>query len=277
MFELPEYITLARQMNESLQGKTIQRGELGNTPHRFVWYNRSHEEFEQLTRGKRVGEAWIQGRWLFIPLEPGYVLLLGECGGKVLLHQQGSPLPKKYHLHLAFEDGAFLTATTQMWGAMELYERGDEQEREYVRGMRPAPVDAAFTLAYFNALVDEVMASKKQSAKGLLTQDQMVPGLGNAIAQDILFQAGLHPRHRLDELSEGQRQRLYEATCQVVQEVIEQGGRYDEVDLYGRPGGYVRLMDGKAVGHPCPECGTAIEKILYLGGSCYFCPHCQPN
>lgn len=49
MFELPEYVTLAKQINDTLKGKTIQRGQLGNSPHKFVWYNRSHEEFERLT------------------------------------------------------------------------------------------------------------------------------------------------------------------------------------------------------------------------------------
>ena len=56
MFELPEYVTLARQMNDTLKGKTIQRGQLGNSPHKFVWYNRTHEEFEGLTRGKTSGK-----------------------------------------------------------------------------------------------------------------------------------------------------------------------------------------------------------------------------
>lgn len=42
MFELPEYITLASQMNETLMGKKIKRGVLGNAPHKFVWYNRKH-------------------------------------------------------------------------------------------------------------------------------------------------------------------------------------------------------------------------------------------
>ena len=47
MFELPEFVTLAKQMNDVLKGKTIQRGQLGNSPQKFVWYNRSHEEFDR--------------------------------------------------------------------------------------------------------------------------------------------------------------------------------------------------------------------------------------
>jgi formamidopyrimidine-DNA glycosylase len=275
MFELPEYVTLARQANDTLKGKTIKRGQLGNSPHKFVWYNRDRDEFESLTRGKRIGEARVKGRWLFILLEPGYVLLLGECGGRVLYHSPGSKLPKKYHLHLTFQDDSFLTATTQMWGAMELYKEGEEQERKYVKGMRPTPIEPEFTFEYFAALVGDLLKEKKQSAKGLLTQDQTIPGLGNAIAQDILFRARLHPRHALADLTADQMRALYDAILNTVGDVIEQGGRYDEYDLYGNRGGYVRIMDKNAVGRPCPECGGNVEKVAYLGGACYFCADCQ--
>lgn len=94
MFELPEYVTIVRQMNETLKGKIIKRGVLGNTPHRFVWYNRKPDEFEKLTKGKKIGEAWAKRKWLFIHLNPGYVLLFGECGGKMLYHQPGAKVPK---------------------------------------------------------------------------------------------------------------------------------------------------------------------------------------
>jgi formamidopyrimidine-DNA glycosylase len=275
MFELPERVILAEQMNTVLLGKVIQSGLLGNSPHKFVWYNRSHEEFERLTRDKRFGTARAQGRWIFIALEPEYVLVLGECGGKVLYHAPGAKPPPKYHLSITFADGSILTAMTQMWGAMELYAQGEEQERPYIKGMRPTAVEPAFTFDYFTALLDDLIVQQKRSVKGLLTQDQLIPGLGNSIAQDILYHARLHPRHPLGELSGEQRQVLYRAIRETVHAVIEQGGRYDEVDLFGRPGGYLRLMDSKAAGRPCPRCGQIVEKIQYLGGACYLCPNCQ--
>ena len=275
MFELPEFATLARQINDTLMGKRIQNGNLDSTPHKFVWYNRAPDEFEALTRGKTIGQAASKGKWLFVDLEPGYVLVLGECGGKVLYHPAGSQVPKKYHLHLSFEDGASLTATTQLWGAMELYERGQERNRHYIRDMRPTPCEPEFTFEYFSALIDDLALAERRSVKGLLTQEQLIPGLGNAIAQDILFKARLHPRHLIDDLTKSQRQRMYRAILETVDQVIEQGGRYDEYDLYNHPGGYVRIMDKNAVGRPCPECGQKIRKIQYLGGACYFCPYCQ--
>jgi formamidopyrimidine-DNA glycosylase len=275
MFELPEIMTLALQMNETLKGKTIQKGQLGNSPHKFVWYNRSHEEFEHLTQGKRVGEARAKGKWLFIPLEPRFVLLLGECGGKVRYHPPGLKVPKRYHLYITFTDDSFLTATTQMWGAYELYLHGEEQDRQYVKDMKTTPIEPEFTYEYFSNLIDDVLAQKKQSAKGLLTQDQTIPGLGNAIAQDILFRARLHPRHTISDLNPDQKRELYDAIVNTVDEVIENGGRYDEYDLYNNRGGYIRIMDKNAVGQPCPTCGGDIKKIQYLGGACYLCPNCQ--
>jgi formamidopyrimidine-DNA glycosylase len=275
MFELPEFVTLANQINRTLQGKTIRQGCLGNSPHKFVWYNRSHDEFAALTAGKTIGKAWSRGKWLFIPFEPGYIFLMGECGGRALYHASRSNLPAKYHLLISFEDGAHFSVTTQMWGALELYESGLETERQYVKDMRPVPLDPAFNFEYFNGLIDSLLPGEKRSVKALLTQEQLIPGIGNAIAQDIQFNARLHPRRPLSELDPNQRKALFEALIRTLQAAVQQGGRYDEVDLFNQPGGYVRLMDKNALERPCPVCGGAIEKFAYLGGSCYVCPVCQ--
>jgi formamidopyrimidine-DNA glycosylase len=275
MFELPEFATLAKQFSVTLTGKIIREGSLGNSPHKFVWYNQSHEAFARLTKGKTVEKAWAEGKWLFVPLEPGYVLLVGEWGGKVLYHPAGSGRPDKYHLCIIFEDDSALTATTQMWGAMELHEKGKERDRKFIKDMRTTPIEPSFTFEYFSSLIDTVSKTEKKSAKGLLTQDQLIPGLGNSIAQDILFKARLNPKHLVEELTKSQRRQLYNAILKTVRQVIEKGGRCDEYDLYGNPGRYVRLMDKNALKHPCPECGKKIQKIQYLGGACYFCPSCQ--
>ncbi len=275
MFELPEFVNLAQQVNDTFAGAIIQHGQLGNSPHKFVWYNRSPEEFERLIAGKKVGQAHAKGKWLFIPVEPGYVLLVGECGGKFLYHPADSKIPKKYHLLITFTDGSFLTATTQMWGAYELYEAGQEQDRQYVKDMRVTPMEEAFTWDYFKALITDLTGGKKRSVKSLLTQDQLIPGLGNAIAQDIMFLSRLHPRHPISDLSHEHQKVLYETIVSTVKAVIAQGGRYDEFDLFNQHGGYIRLMDKQALGRPCPVCGGLIEKIAYLGGTCYLCPACQ--
>ncbi len=263
-------------MSRTLAGKIIQAGHLGNRPHKFVWYNKSPAEFQTLTQGRTIGEAAARGKWLFLPLDPEHLLLFGECGGKMLHHPPGTNPPSKYHLLLAFEDGSSFSATTSMWGAYELYRRGDEANRQYIKDMRVTPDSAGFDLEYFSSLIHEVVGMGKRSVKGLLTQDQLIPGLGNAIAQDILFRSRLHPRRGLGTLTLGERRALLESIVATVAEVTEKGGRDDEVDLFGQPGGYARIMDASALQRPCPRCGGRVEKIQYLGGACYLCPICQP-
>jgi formamidopyrimidine-DNA glycosylase len=275
MFELPEFVTLSRQINGCLVGKTVQSASLGNSPHKFVWYNRSPAEFASLSAGKTIGESYTRGKWLFIPLHPGYILLFGECGGRLLYHPPGEALPAKYHLQLAFTDGSQLSAMTQMWGAMELYEAGQELQRQYIKDMRITPLEPGFSLDYFTNFVAELSAGPKRSAKSLFTQDQLLPGIGNGLTQDILFTAGLHPKHPLDALDRDQLKALYHAILDILQQAIDLGGRSEEYDLFNHPGGYQRIMDKRAVGNPCPRCGETVQKIQYLGGACYFCPVCQ--
>ena len=102
-----------------------------------------------------------------------------------------------------------------------------------------------------------------------------IAGLGNAILQDILFTAKINPKRKVMGISQNERRALFNSINNIIAEAIECGGRYDEFDLFGVRGKYVRLMDRKTVDTPCNQCGTDIKKISYLGGACYICPTCQ--
>ncbi len=275
VFELPEMAVLARQLAAEVAGNKVVRCVRGNSPHKFVWYGRDAAEYEAMVEGKVAGEATARGKWIFLPLVPGLVQAFGECGGRLLLHPAGAKLPAKYHLLLQFADGRTLTATTQMWGFYGVMTPEEIAAHKYAGNIRTGPTDAEFTYDYFVRLIGEAADGGRRSAKGLLTQEGLIAGLGNSYCQDILFRAGIHPKRSIAKLDEAERQGLYEAVVAVTREAIAKGGRDDEFDLYGRRGGYVRVMDSEMAGNPCPRCGTTVEKIQYLGGACYFCPECQ--
>lgn len=116
----------------------------------------------------------------------------------------------------------------------------------------------------------------KRSIKYFIVSDPKIWGLANGYLQDILFRAQLHPRRRVAGLTDEDRHRLYGAIRSTVREAIAANGRVTERDLFNQRGNYTPLMYTKTKGTPCPVCGTPIEKISYLGGSCYLCPTCQP-
>jgi formamidopyrimidine-DNA glycosylase len=213
------------------------------------------------------------GNRMALRLEPGYWLSIGDMGGKVLLHADGSTLPKKRHLLLGFGDGRYLTVAIQGWGGMWLMT--DDELSRHVGAIPISPISDEFTYERFRELVADDAQQGKRSVKAFMASRPRISGVGNGYVQDICFQAGLHPRHDLSELTQRECRRWYRAIRQTLSEAIERGGRDTESNLYGRPGGYVAILDRRRKGQPCAECGSPIEKIAYLGGSCYFCPQCQ--
>ena len=271
MIELPEVLTIARQMNDEVRGRRIESGKCGIHPHKFAWYNRKPEEYEEILAGKTVGEVTGDGNWLFVPLEPGFVLLFGDMGGWILFHQDESTVPEKYELMLRFEGSSYLTVKIQMWGFIKLVE--ESEAVNYRRTL--TPISDEFTYDRFEQLVEDYEEKEKKSIKYFMISKSGISGIGNSYLQDILFKAKIHPKRIVSEISDRECRALYGAITGTIGEAIELGGRYDERDLFNNPGRYERILDRKARGNPCPGCGTPIEKIQYLGGASYFCPSCQ--
>lgn len=275
MIELPEAAIIAQQINEALQGKRIASGGQGNASHKFAFYSRSADEYRALLAGKTMGSARGHGSAILASLEPDHTLVLGGGGERILFHESERTLPKKYHLLLHFEDGTYLTVTVQGWGNVLLLNESELREHPHVGAGRSSALSAAFTFEHFEGLFGELKEDDKRGVKFFLISEPGAWGVGNGYLQDILFQAKLHPKRRAIDLAAEERKGLYQAIRETLTRAVELGGRETERDLYDRPGRYRRLMDRKSVGQPCPECGTPIEKIQYLGGACYFCPSCQ--
>ena len=276
MIELPEALTIARQMTDELRGKRILAGTRGNTPHKFAFYSRPPEEYEAILAGKKMGETRGHGSSIIASVDPGYVLVLGVGGERILHHQDPSTLPKKHHLLLEFSDGTFLTVTVQGWGAALLLKESEVADHNLVDPERVSPISDAFTPEYFEQLFGELKEADPRSIKFFVISDPGIWGVGNGYLQDILFRAKIHPRKRAVELSGRQRRALFKATKATLTQAVELGGRDTERDLHNCPGKYRRILDSKSVGRPCPDCARPIEKIQFLGGASYFCPGCQP-
>ena len=207
------------------------------------------------------------------------MLWWSDTGGKLLYHEPGETLPKNYHLGWEFEDGSALTFAMQMWGGVKLLDKTEFSDKPNDEtGVEP--LSPVFTFDRFNQMLDEYPEKTSKGIKGFLVATgyaipNHIAGLGNAIVQDILFHAGISPKRKTMDIDLNEREKLYEAINSTIEEAIQQGGRYDEVDHLGNKGRYIRLMDSKTKATPCINCGTDIQKISYLGGACYICPQCQ--
>ncbi len=273
MIELPEAMSLAAQMRGELVGRVIEHADCGNSPHKWAFYSRPQEDYAMILPGKEVVGAMVLGNLVAVSLAPGFALVLGDGGVRVLLHESQEGLPDKYQLLLRFTDRTCLTASVQGWGFLGLLDEQQLADRAARQGI--SPLSDAFTYARFKGLVQGYQRREQGSVKEFLISGGGIAGIGNGYLQGILFRAGIHPRRKVAEITGRERQRLYHAMRGILRDAAEARGRDTERDLHNRPGGYRVAMDTRAKGQPCPECGTIIERIRYLGGSCYLCPRCQ--
>lgn len=272
MIELPEARTLATQMRQTLVGRTFASVEIAADRPRFLFVT---GDFPERLSGRTIDDVSAKGKWIFSALDNGETFTLGEFGGRFQFHEPGADLPEKRHATLRLSDGSTLSLAIQMWGFLGVQTPQELDEHPYAGTLGPCPIDDEFTLARWNDTLDAHLERENKPIKAFLTHEANVCGIGNGYLQDILFRAHLSPKKKVGALDESDRTLLYQAIQETLEEAVELGGRDTERTLFCEPGRYVPLLDQRAKGLPCTRCGTPIERIQYLGGSCYVCPGCQ--
>lgn len=273
MLELPEAHVIAAQLRETVVGKRIERVVAALSPHKFAWFHGDPQLYHGLLAGRTIGAAISCGGMVEIGADGAAVV----CGDGVGLryHGPGEDRPAKHQLLIEFADGSAVSASVQMYGGLWCFEEGSFENPYYLAAKeKPSPLSSGFDRAYFDGLLSPPEV-RKLSAKAALATEQRIPGLGNGVLQDILYNARIHPKRKIGTLDSEAMDDLFHAVQATLAEMIAKGGRDTERDLYGRPGGYRTKASKHTEGKLCPLCGGTIRKENYLGGSVYYCGGCQ--
>ncbi len=272
MIELPEAAVLAKQINEAVGGKKIKNVIAAQSPHKLAWYFGDPHEYKFLLTGKLISKAVSHGGQLEITA--GNAELLFSDGVNLRYYNKGERLPDKHQLLLELDDGSSLIGSVQMYGALAAFPEGKNDNKYYlIAKEKPSPLSNDFDEAYFKSLFSEGTA--KLSLKAFLATEQRIPGLGNGVLQDILFNAKMHPKKKVNSLSITDQRTLFDSIKITLSEMTAKCGRDTENDLWGKAGIYKTKLSKNTVGQSCSVCGTLIKKEAYLGGSIYYCARCQ--
>ena len=208
MIELPEIVTLTRQMKSTLVGKTIAAVEVAEDRPKFLFVTPDPPAFESRLAGRRIEGIHSGGKWIHSVLDNGETLLIGEFGGRLHFHEESSDLPEKRHIVWRFDDGSALTLAIQMWAFIGALTPPEVVEHPYASTIGPSPDAETFTLAQWNATLDRYLESENKPVKAFLTHEANICGLGNGYLQDILFRARLGPKRKVNSLDAGDREAL---------------------------------------------------------------------
>jgi formamidopyrimidine-DNA glycosylase len=273
MLEIPESITIAQQLNETVKGKIIRYAIANQSEHKFAWYHGNPEAYSSMLKNQEIGDSYSRAGMLEIQI--GDLRIVLADGATLHYYEDYTLTPKKNQLYLEFDDDTALAVTIQMYGGIWLFIEGEFQNPYYLGAIeKPSVLGDQFTYEYFQSLYTEALT--KKSVKAFLATEQRIPGLGNGVLQDILYQANLHPKRKMNTISEAELEKLYLVIRTVLSQMTEQGGRDTEKDIYGSNGRYITYLSKKTYLSPCPKCGYEIRKESFMGGTIYYCEHCQP-
>ena len=267
MPELPEVELYVDALRRFVGGHVLERVRL-RSPSLLKTYDpplsevhgRRALDFRRL--GKRI--VWEMEGELYLIF---HLMLTGRFHWRkreVAIPRQGG------HAAFDFDNGTLLLTERAKEKRASLHlVRGEEGLREHDRGgVEPLVTE----LADFHA----ALVSRNGTLKRVLTDPAIISGIGNAHSDEILLRARLSPARLTRQLAPNEVERLWVATRQTLTEwtdrlTAEAGDRFPEKVTAFHP---AMGAHGKA-GQPCPQCGTAIQRIVYSSGETNYCPTCQ--
>ncbi len=119
------------------------------------------------------------------------------------------------------------------------------------------------------------LAGRRQQIKGLLIDQSVLAGIGNAYSDEILHAARMSPFARADRFDDDQVDLLYQAVHSVLGDAVRRavGQRAATLKAEKRSG---LAVHGRA-GLPCPVCGDTVRTVSFSDSSLQYCPTCQTS
>ncbi|MBZ9569952.1 hypothetical protein KQY27_00065 [Methanobrevibacter sp. TMH8] len=284
MIEIPESNTIANQLNETIKGKKVVGVVTNKSPHKFAFFYEDPNEYSDMLKGKFVTNVNVYGGQIEILLaenssyseednENNTIIVLSD-DAQIRYIEKDEDLPEKHQLLIRFDDSSYLVCSAKMYAQLHVSLLKDyKNEYHDIAKEKPSPLSDDFDIKYFEDLLEEVRPTT--SLKAFIATKQRIPGIGNGALQDILFNAKLHPKIKIKKLSKDQIETLFNSIKYTLDEMVKNGGRNTEKDLFGNNGGYEVILSSKTFKSPCPFCGGKLNKEPYLGGTVYYCPNCQ--
>ncbi|MFI6147611.1 Fpg/Nei family DNA glycosylase [Streptomyces sp. NPDC051109] len=270
MPELPEVEALREFLDEHLAGRVVER-----VLPLAVSVLKTYDPPLSALEGQPAGATARYGKFLAIPM--GELHLVTHLARAGWLRWQDAlpdrpPRPGKgpLALRVALEGGGGFDLTeagTQK--RLAVYVVRDPGEVAGIARLGPDPLADGFDRDAFAAL----LAGERRQIKGVLRDQSVIAGIGNAYSDEILHAAKVSPFKLAASFDEDQVTHLYEAVRRTLREAVERahGVAAGNLKAEKKSGLRVHGRDGE----PCPVCGDTVRSVSFADSSLQYCPTCQ--
>jgi formamidopyrimidine-DNA glycosylase len=264
MPELPDVELYRRRLDAHALRRQIDGVTVGDAR---ILGDLQKARFVARLKGNRLEGSRRHGKHLLVQLaRDGWLTLhFGMTGDLRYVEPPDAEVPYD-RVRLTLADGSLVYVNRRMLGRVGLADDADAFIAAQALG--PDALDPAFDLAALSAALDG-----RREIKAVLVDQEVVAGIGNLYADEILFQARLHPRTPGQSLSKARRKALLDKIKEVLRTAIDCGAGAEQL-LDGLPRGY--LLPQRRDGGVCPRCGSGLATLKAAGRTSFHCPRCQP-
>ena len=299
MPELPEVETVRASLARDLVGKKVKSVAVTNG--RIVRRHKTAKEFRALVEGHSVKSVARLGKYLVVGLDNAthLVIHLGMSGQLLRARGPKDPKPKHTHVVFTFAQGGelrFVDPRTfgELFVSIPPLEGQEVEISKFARlsiggdGLalrRVVPELAHLGIDPFEDQIGwdrfaAILRSRTTGLKAVLTDQDIIAGIGNIYADETLFAAGLMYDRPAESLSTIEIRRLHRSITETLTEAIKYGGSTlaDEqfVDPDGNPGTYQQYHQVyNREGLACLQCRQPIQRVVVRQRATFFCPKCQ--
>ncbi len=267
MPELPEVASLAQFLAEHLTGRTITRAELAS-----LSALKTYDPPLSALVGSTVNGTARRGKYLMVEIGDLVLVMHLARGGWVqwraeLTAARAKPGKGPLALRMGFDDGSGFDVTEQgTEKRLALWVVRDPCDIDRVAALGPDPLTPAFDLA-------PLLAGRRAQIKGVLTDQSVIAGIGNAYSDEALHLAKLSPFKMATALSPEEVARLQAAIVEVLSDAVARSAGLPAGGLKAEKKSGMRVHG--RTGQPCPECGDTVREVAFATNSLQYCPTCQ--
>jgi DNA-formamidopyrimidine glycosylase len=278
--ELPEVAALAADLRERAVGRVIDRADVAE----FAVL-KTYEPPLTALRGGRITGTARRGKFLDLIIEPP----AAESGAGAELHlvthlaragwlrwrdalPEAPPKLGKGPLafRVRFTDGAGFDLTEAgTRKRLAVYLVTDIDQIPGVASLGPEPLDPSFT----PDVLAGILAGRRTQIKGVLRDQKLIAGIGNAYSDEVLHAAKMSPFRLASSLSPQEVADLHAVIVGTLREAIGRSDGLAASDLKKEKKAGLRVH-GRA-GEACPVCGDTVREVSFADSSLQYCPTCQ--
>ncbi|GAB2544896.1 DNA-formamidopyrimidine glycosylase [Rufibacter soli] len=270
MPELPEVETYRKFIEETSLYQPIRDVEVQD-PKRQLQVDL--DDFRKALMGNQFTGTHRIGKQLFLLTAQGPIVTMHfGMTGDVAYCRDAADTPRFARAVFHFENGfQFAFLDSRKFGRLGL-----TQSVEAFRKQKKLGPDA---LTLSTEQLTQGLAKKKSAIKPLLLDQRIAPGVGNWIADEVLFQAQLEPERTADSLLPAEVDRLATAIREVLETAVAAEAVYRDFPshylIHAREWDEAPAKGPQGTHLNCPRCQTLIQKKYVGGRATYFCPQCQ--